>query len=133
MSHAPLYTYRLSGRRPMTIFALGVSAAMLAAAIHYGASWYFYAPVGLGTAMLIWAIIRNPQSGAELNADALRFFHNGKEETVRLADIARMTASTSSDGPDTVALHLKSGKVVHVPSLCADSKLAPALRDLGVK
>ncbi len=126
------YSYRLSGRRVMTVFALGVSAVMLAFAVRYQAPWYFYAPVVLAAAMLVWLIIHNPQSGADLSADAFHFFHNGKEQTVRLADIAHMTVSRWTEGPDTVALYLKSGDVIHVPSLCADSKLAPALRDAGV-
>jgi hypothetical protein len=132
VNHSVLYTYRLAGRRVMTLFALLVGAAMLGTAAHYGAPWYFFAPVGIAVAMLIWLVVRNPQSGCDLNARSLFFFYQGKTETIPLADVASMKVTNWTDGPDTVALHLKSGKVVRVPSLCADSKLVPALRELGV-
>jgi hypothetical protein len=128
----PIYTYRLSGRRVMMVVALGVCAVMLAFAAYEGAPWYFYAPVGLAGAMALWAIIANPQSGSELNAQSLSFFYQGKTQTIPIADITAMKVTRWSDGPDTVALHLRSGETIHVPSLCADSKLAIALRDLGV-
>ncbi len=82
--------------------------------------------------MALWAIIANPQSGLALNAETLYFFNRSTQETVRITDIASMKVSRWSDGPDTVALTLKSGGMVNVPSLCADSKLSVVLRDLGV-
>lgn len=132
MNDTPLYTYHLSGRRPITILVLCLSVAMIGFAVHHAAPWYFLVPVGLSGAMTLWAIIANPQSGSVLNGETLCFFHRSTQETVRINDIFSMKVSRWSDGPDTVALTLKSGGVVHVPSLCADSKLAVALRDLGV-
>ena len=132
MIGTPLYTYHLSGRRAGTIFALGVSAVMVAVGVSYGAPWYFIAPVVLAGAMALWAIIANPQSGLVLNAEMLYFFHRSTKKTVRITDIASIKVSQWSDGPDTVAITLKSGGIVHVPSLCADSKLAAVLRNLGV-
>ncbi len=132
MSGTPLYTYHLSGRRLATGFALGVTLVLLATASYYGAPWFFYAPVGFAAVMLVWAIIRNPKSGVVVSAEALRFFHASNAEHVLIADIASMTVHRWSDGPDTVMLLLKSGRTVHIPSLCADSQLAPILRMLGV-
>lgn len=105
---------------------------MLAFAIAYGAPWYFMAPVGIASAIAIWAIVSNPHSGADLDKEQLIFFSQGTQTTVLTADIANMKVSRWSDGPDTVALTLTSGHVVHVPGLCADSNLAPALRSLGI-
>jgi hypothetical protein len=132
MKDAILYSYLLSGRRPAMIFVLGVSVMMLAFAAHYEAPWYFLVPVGLSAAMALWAIIANPQTGLTLNADTLHFFNRGTQETVHIKDVASMKVTKWSDGPDTVALTLTSGRIVHVPSMCADSKLAVALRELGV-
>ncbi len=132
MNVAPLYSYRLSGRRAGTIFALGVSAVMLAFGAHHAAPWYFLVPVGLAAAMALWAIIINPHTGSTLTAETLHFFKRGSEETLRIADIASMKVVKSSDGPDTLTLTLASGRNISVSSLCADSKLAVALRALGV-
>jgi hypothetical protein len=132
MKVAPLYSYRLSGRRAGTIFALGVSAVMLAFGAHHAAPWYFLVPVGLAAAMALWAIITNPQTGSTLTAETLHFFNRGAEEKVYIADVASMKVEKWSDGPDTVTLTLTSSRVICVPSLCADSKLAGALRVLGV-
>jgi hypothetical protein len=132
MNVAPLYTYHLSGRRPGMVFALVFSLAMLAFAARYAAPWYFLVPVGLAAAMALWAIIANPQTGSILTPETLHFFNRGSKETVCIAEIASMKVTNWSDGPDTVAITLKSGDVVYVPSLCADSKLAVALRGLGV-
>jgi hypothetical protein len=132
MKDAILYSYLLSGRRPAMIFVLGVSVMMLAFAAHYEAPWYFLVPVGLSAAMALLAIIFNPQTGSTLNAETLDFFNRGTQETVQIRDVASMKVTKWSDGPDTVALTLTSGRIVHVPSMCADSKLAVALRELGV-
>jgi hypothetical protein len=132
MNDATLYQYRLSGRRPMTFFGLAVFFVMAATGIIYTAPWYFMAPVGMAGAMLIWAIAANPQSGSELTRDKLTYFYQGKTSSVHMADVVHMKVSRWSDGPDTVALTLRSGEVVHVPSVCADSKLAVALKDMGV-
>jgi hypothetical protein len=132
MTASPLYIYHLSGRRRGTIFALGVGMAMLALGISHAAPWYFLAPVALSLAMALWLIIANPQSGSVLNTETLYFFYRNKKETLRIADIASMKVTDWSDGPDTVAITLKSGDIVHVPSMCADSKLAVALRGLKI-
>jgi hypothetical protein len=116
----------------MTVFALGVSILILGIAVRAESPWYVIAPVALALAMLVVAIILNPQSGSTLSAESLSFFHGGKEETILLADVATMKVSRWTDGPDQVTLHLKSGRVVDVPSLCADSKLVQALQGLGI-
>jgi hypothetical protein len=132
MNGTPLYTYHLSGRRPGTIFALCVSMLMLGVGVQYGAPWYFLAPVGLAGLMMVWAILSNPKTGSVLTTEKLHFFNRGTEETVLVSDITSMSVRSWTDGPDTVTLRLKSGGTLAVPSLCADSKLAPALRALGV-
>jgi hypothetical protein len=132
MNIMPLYTYHLSGRRSAVVFALVFSVAMMAFAARYAAPWYFLVPVGLAAAMALWAIIANPQTGSILTPETLHLFNRSSKDVVHIADIASMKVTNWSDGPDTVAITLKSGEIVHVPSLCADSKLAVALRGLGV-
>jgi hypothetical protein len=91
------------------------------------------APVIIAGLMLVWLIVTNPQSGSELTANRLRFFHRDTSESIAVGDVKHMKITHRSDGPDEVTLHLKSGRAVNVPSLCADSKLAVALRELGVR
>jgi hypothetical protein len=132
MTGGPIYTYHLSGRRPVTVFAFGISLLMWAFVAQYAEPWYFQAPVGLAAAIALWAMIANPQTGSRLSAETLYFYSNDDTETVRIADIATMKVTFWSDGPDTVTLTLTSGRIIQVPSMCADSKLAVMLRELGV-
>jgi hypothetical protein len=133
MPVVPLYAYNLSGRRPATAFVLGVSVMMLALVTRCQAPWYVLMPVGLSAAMALWAIIANPQTESTLTAGTLHFYNRGRSETVNIKDVTHMKVTKWTDGPDNVALTLKSGEIIHVPSLCADSRLAVALRTLGVK
>ncbi len=132
MNNDPLYTYHLSGRRPGTLFGLIACVAMLTFGLYHNAPWYFLAPAVLATGMMVLAILFNPQTGSQLTAETLQFYNRGATDTIKTADIANMKVRNWTDGPDTVELTLKSGRAVYVPSLCADSKLAPALRKLGV-
>jgi hypothetical protein len=133
MSGTTYYTYQLSGRRPAMILVLGLSLIMGIFAAQYKAEWYFFLPVGLSFAMALWAIITNPKTGSVVTAQTLHYFYRNTKETIYIKDIATMKVTNWSDGPDTVALTMKSGKRVDVPSLCADSKLARALKELGIK
>jgi hypothetical protein len=133
MTQAPVYSYHLSGRRFGTMFALVFSTAMLGFGLFHQAPWYAMAPVWIALAMLVWVIVRNPQSGSVLTAESLTFYHSRTRETVMLRDISSMTVTNWSDGPDTVRLTLDSGRKINIPSLSADSKLAPALRALGIE
>ncbi len=132
--HEPtLYSYHLSGRRAGTIFVVILFMLMAVFGVSYGAPWYFLAPLALGGGMAIWAIIANPQTGSTLTAQHLSLFNRGEHETIDIADISHMEIRRWTDGPDTVILTLTSGRIVQVSSMCADSKLAVALRDLGVR
>jgi hypothetical protein len=111
---------------------LGISLALLGFVAYREAPWYLFIPVGLSMAMALWAIIADPQAGSRLNTDTLHFYNRATQETIRIKDVASMKVSNWTDGPDTVALTLKSGDLVNVPGICADSELAVALRDLGV-
>jgi hypothetical protein len=133
MTDAPLYTYNLSGRRPATVFVLCLSVVMMAFGVHYTAPWYFLVPLGLAAGMALWATLTNPQTGSRLTGNTLTFCNRGTKESVPVGEIASMTVQNWTDGPDTVVLHLISGRAVAVPGLCADSKLAIALRELGIK
>jgi hypothetical protein len=132
MNNATLYSYQLSGRRLAMYFVLYFSVAMMVFVTRYSHTWYFQIPVALSAAMALWAIIANPQTGSTLSAQTLYFFNRGTQETVHIKDVISMKVTNWTDGPNTVALTLKSGIKVYVPSMCADSKLAVALRELGV-
>jgi hypothetical protein len=128
----PIYTYELIGRRPAMIFVLIVSVLLMIIAASYSAPWYFLLPIFLSGAMAFWAVIANPKTGSTLTTEALHFFNRGTPEIVQINDIVSMKITSFSDGPDTITLNLVSGRVVHVPSICADSKLAVSLRSLGI-
>jgi hypothetical protein len=132
MNATHVYSYRFSGRSAATISGLIVSIAMLAIAAAYAAPWYFVAPAVLSALMLIWAIARNPQSGCDLDRTTLHFFTQAETVRVHLTDIVSMKVTRWSDGPDSVTLTLASGDKITVPSMCADSKLAVTLKELGV-
>jgi hypothetical protein len=132
MIEAAIYSHHLPGRRFGTLFALVFSIAMLGFGLLHQAPWYYLVPVWIPLAMLVWVIARNPQSGSVLTAQSLTIYYTGKNETVMLHDISSMTVTNWSDGPDTVCLTLVSGRKINIPSMSADSKLAPALRQLGV-
>jgi hypothetical protein len=132
MTDQTLYSYRLSGRRPMTIFAFVVSVAMMGFAAHYAAPWYFLVPVGLSAVMALLAIIANPQTGSTLSSKTLQLLNRGKTETIHIKDIVRMRVTHWHDGRDSVSLTLKSGGFIYVSALCADNGLVIALRELGV-
>ncbi len=114
------------------LFVLCFSVAMIAFVARYSDTWYFQIPVVLSAAVALWAIIANPQTGSTLTTQKLSFYNRSKPEDVLIKDIASMKVTNWTDGPDTVALTMKSRVVVHVPSMCADSKLAVALRELGI-
>jgi hypothetical protein len=127
-----IYSYHLSGRRPSTAFVLVFFILFLFACVHLQVNWYLYVPCGAGALMAMWAIVANPQTGSWLSPESF-YFYNGKTKSeIALADIAFMKVQNWTDGPDSVTFVLKDNKKVLVPSLCADSKLAPALRGLGV-
>jgi hypothetical protein len=132
MIEKTIYIYELSGRRAAMIFVLAVSMLLLAIAASYSAPSYFLLPVCLSGVLALWAIVANPKTGSTLTAETLHFFNCGIQETVSIKDIVSMKITEWSDGPDTVTLYLKSGRVAHIPSLCADSQLAIALQNLGI-
>jgi hypothetical protein len=132
MPNRTLYSYRLAGRRPATIFIFVISLVLLVFATPYVDTWYILLPIGLSAAMALWAIIQSPKTGSTLTTETLHFFNRGAEEIVQIKEIASMRVEHWSDGPDTVTLTLTSGRVIHVSSLCADSKLAVVLREVGI-
>ncbi len=105
---------------------------MIGLGLLYSAPWQFFVPATMVVAMMAWAVARNPLSGTDLDVETLQFFHNGTRTTVRLTEINYLTVHRNTDEPDTVRLVIKSGKIIHVPSLCADSQLASALQRLGI-
>lgn len=132
MDDAPLYSYHLSGRRAVVICALIASIIMLTIGFYFGAPWYFLMAPAAAIIMTLLAIISNHQAGSILTADALHFYNRGTSKKVLICEIATMSVTRWSDGPDTIALTLKSGHTVHVPAISADSKLAVALQKLGI-
>jgi hypothetical protein len=114
-------------------FVFVLSLVMMAVVSGHPVPWHFYVPVVLAGSMALWAIVANPQTGATLTPQVLQIMNRSHQESLNVADIVSIKVTTWTDGPDTVQLTLTSGRKFQVPSLCADSKLATALRDLGVR
>jgi hypothetical protein len=128
-----IYSFRQSGRQAITFIGLAVFILLMSIGLSYNAPWYFVFPLGLSGTMLIWAIVVNPKSESDLSPEILSFFHRNMAENIRIADVKDMRVNRWSDGPDNVTLNMRSGKVVHIPSLCADSKLVIALKEIGIQ
>ncbi len=132
MTAPALYTHHQSGRRPLTLFALLFAAAMVGFGLSKNAQWYAMAPMWAGLIGAGWLVIANPQSGAVLTRDALRFYHRRIDRTIQLADIASVRKHIWSEGPDEVILTLGNGEEVSLPSQSIERGFVAALEAAGI-
>jgi hypothetical protein len=66
------FTHRQTGRRPATIAALLVTVGMIVLAFKLDASTWFFVPLMLTLALLLWSIGKNPTYGLTVNSEELR-------------------------------------------------------------
>jgi hypothetical protein len=129
-----LYQYEEKSRRPATILALMLFIAMTMIALYAKADWYFFIPIVIGGAMLVWMVIVNRTSGARLNEQRLYLYIGTWQKTINVSDMASLKVTRWSDGAPTLTLKLKTGKSELVSSNCVgDSKtFCAALEQLGI-
>jgi hypothetical protein len=130
---ADIYSHNLAGRRPATYFAVAVTGAAIAFGLHYNAPWYFHAPAITAGLMAVWAIISNPQTGIKLTRQSLHFYNRHHKRDITVAHIRSVKIDTDMDGGPSADLILANGEKVHIPSMCMNRDLAPALESLGIK
>ncbi len=121
------YTYSENSRRPITLFALALSFAMVLFGFAYGAPWYFLAPVGLAAVMSGAMVLRNRKSGLSLTGSTFYMYAGHWAEHIAVTDITEMRVTRWSDGAPSAALLFTSGKEISIPGYCLGS--AKALED----
>jgi hypothetical protein len=129
-----LYEFEEKSRRPATILALMLFIAMTAIALYMKADWYFFIPVVIGGAMLVWMVIVNRVSGSRLNQQRLHLYIGTWQKTISVSEMAGLKVTRWSEGAPTLTLKLKTGKSELISSNCVgDSKtFCAALEQLGV-
>ncbi len=122
------------GRSTATIAALAGSTCLLAIAIVGGAAWWFYPPVVFAAFGSAYMVLRNPQSGATIDAGQFRVYSGNWSHTLDVADIASISIVEWSEGAPTVTANLKDGSSFTIPSACLPGKqaLADAARQCGI-
>lgn len=122
MAHTVLYTHSQSGRRPLTAFAAVFIAGMTGFGLWKDAPWYAMVPIWFAVIGISWILIVNRQSGVQLTHEGLRFHHGKLDRAVPLSEIAHIERHIWSDGPDDIALILKNGERLPIPSDCINSR-----------
>lgn len=128
----PTFAHREQGRRPLSWAVLSAALAMGSLGVWGGAPWFWFLPIGGALAGALWLLVANPQSACALTADTLRFSACGVDRTVALGDVASMEVQHWSEGPDSVALILKSGERIAIPVTCGGTALVAALERAGI-
>ncbi len=128
------YTYSEQSRRPGTLFALTLSAAILAAGGVHAAPWFFLSPVLLAFLMLIWMVVVNRKSGVSLTGDHLKLFAGRWHQVVPTEHIRSVKVVHWSEGAPTITLSLAASPALIIPGYCFGSAddLMRALASRGI-
>jgi hypothetical protein len=133
MQETPIYAHSLAGRRPATIFALIVTILMIVFAFAYKAPSYFFIPLVISLVIALSALIANPQTGVRLTAQTLHFYNGRHKPDVAVADIRSAKIESDMDGGPHADLVLANGEKAHIPAMCVNRDLGPALESLGIE
>jgi hypothetical protein len=128
------YNYSEQSRRPGTLLALVLSAAILVIGVLDGAPWFFLAPVLFACLMLIWMVIANRKSGMSLTGDRLNVFAGRWHQAVPTAQIQSVKVVHWSDGAPTITLSIAVASPVSIPGYCFGSAddLIRAMESRGI-
>jgi hypothetical protein len=129
----PIYAHNLAGRRPIMALVLLVAAVMIALGMQHDAPWFFLAPAVLAVLMALWAVISNPQTGIKLTKTTLHYYNRDHKRDIAVAHIRSVKIDSDIDGGPSADLVLASGEKVHIPAMCMNRDLGPALESLGIK
>jgi hypothetical protein len=115
------YAYVQTGRRPIVVFALVISAGLLVFSMSQGAPWWFYPPVVFAVAASAWMVLANPSSGIQLTDREIRVFSGSWDHSFALGQVASMAIIDWVDGGPSAIVRLRDGSEVFVPSACLPS------------
>lgn len=110
-----------------------VAGVVIAAGWQHGAPWFVLAPAVLAALMALWAVLSNPQTGMTLSRRTLRYYNRRHKRDIAVAHIRSVKIDSDLDGGPSADLVLANGEKVHIPSMCMNSDLCPALESLGIK
>lgn len=109
------YRYRGRGRTVLNTALFAIGIGLLALAIWSDARpQIIYVPLFAFVGMMAWLLLRNPQSGLEIDTEAVRFWRSRRLETVPVAEIDHVHMEHWSDSVD-VTVHLTSGGKIDIP------------------
>jgi hypothetical protein len=128
------FTHRQTGRRPATIAASLATVGMILLSFALNASQWFFVPLVVTFALLLWSIVKNPTYGLTVNSEELRWFTPTSEHRVPLRTIEKVRIETCTEGPDLVFLELFGGTHTEVPAFCVPPRgvLPKLLAERGV-
>lgn len=95
----------------MILFMAAAFGFMLLLLFLNGAEWIFFVPGGIGFAMLLFMLIKNPVNGLELQDEMLILSAWRSPLPVPVRDIAKLEIVEWTDSSD-FKVHLKSGETI---------------------
>lgn len=98
--------------------AAAVCAFMAGLMVSHDVDFLIWLPVLFGSGLVLWALIRNPQTGLRITDDALILSPWQTRQVIPLAEIEAVKYHEWSDSTD-VYIWLKSGETVRVSPLDA--------------
>lgn len=112
-----VFSYRLPGRRPMTLFASAFATALLGLAAYHSAPWYIWVIWLAAAGALYYLVLWNPMYGLDLTATSITLSPDLRPVTFALGDIDTVILTDGSDS-DSAAIKLRDGS--HHQVFCGD-------------
>jgi hypothetical protein len=114
------YVYSLSGRRPMTLAGLVMSAGLTSLGWAHNVPWFALSPAVIAASMLFGVIIWNPVYGMQIDRDVLQIDLNGRAKRIPLAAINHIKITRWTDSSDAT-IHLTDGTMYQIPDMARPS------------
>jgi hypothetical protein len=113
----PAYRYSERSRRPLTLGALAVAAAVFALGLSQGAPAVWLAIVGLPTLGLLAVVLGNAETWIVVDAEALVWNDARREVRIPRQQIARVEVKSWTESTDVI-VHLADGGSEDIPDCC---------------
>jgi hypothetical protein len=131
---AILCEHRVQARRPGNYLALGVGMSVSYLAATTSANPAISVLVAAYLGLVLWRLVRNPQTGFRMRADRVETMSQGRLRVVPIGQIESFRLSLPRLATALCLLTLRSGEVIAVP--CGGAAwarmLAAALQQRGV-
>ena len=112
-----IYEHKNQGKTLVSLMFLITAIAAVVLGSSFGASIYWYIPIGFALLAAAWWFMNNPNHGCELTSETLELWSGKNTETVAISDIASVSIKEWTDGPDDVSLVMKDGSSREVSHL----------------